>query len=491
MQNKELCLSIEAISNEKRISQDAVFTALEEALALACEKDTGFGIRVNIDRDTGEFKTFRRWMVVENSLNFVDDDGEIPFDENLHLRHKEAKGVEIDAYVEEQIETLELGRVAAQIVKQVVIQKVRESERERIVAEYEERIGQTINVVVKRADRGTIFVELDGMDGIVPRSEAIPNELVRKGDRIKVFIKEVKSGPRGVQIILSRTANEMMSALLEMEVPEIAEGVIEIMGVARDPGLRAKVALRSKDRRVDPIGSAIGMRGARITAVSDGINGERVDVILWDEDIAQFVINAMAPATVTSIVVDEDKHSMEVAVEDEQLAQAIGRNGQNIRLASEVTGWRLNVMSQSELIEKQENEELAIEKELAQTLDIDIEVATILVQSDMTSLEDIVETSEEDIANIEGFDMEIAEALKERAQDELLSQALDNSQTADILADIDGINDEIIEALIEAKIATQDDLAELSIDELNSIYAMSREQASEIIMSARAPWFEE
>ena len=490
MQNKELCLSVEAIANEKRISQDAVFLALEEALALACEKRTGYNIRMSINRNNGQFETFRRWLVVDDSVIFVDQDEEIEFNEQLHIRHKQANGVEIDDFIEDKIQDIELGRIAAQIVKQVIIQKVRESERERIVSEYKERIGQTINVIVKRTDRGAIYVELDGMDGIVPKSESIPNELVRKGDRIKVYIKEVKSSPRGVQIILSRSVNEILSALLEMEVPEVSEGIIEIMGVARDPGLRAKVALRTRDKRIDPIGSCIGMRGSRIQAVSDGINGERVDVILWDSDVVQFVINAMAPATVISIMVDEDQHMMEVAVEDDQLAQAIGRNGQNIRLASEVTGWRLNVMSQSELLEKQKNQEQEQENKLSQCLDIDIDVATVLVQAGLYALDDIADATEEQIASIEGFDIDIAKALKERVQDELLAQALDDSDSAEILSAIEGVDSALVDVLIKAEILTQDDLAELSIDELIDIHEMSREKASEIILSARAPWFE-
>lgn len=490
MQNKELCLSVEAIANEKRISQDEIFSALEEALALACEKNTGYLIRMTIDKNSGEFKTYRRWMVVENLLNFVDDDGEIPYDENKHIRFRDADGIEVDEFIEEPIEDIALGRVAAQIVKQVVMQKVRESERNRIVAEYQERIGETMNAIVKSSDYGTIFVDLGGIDGVVPRSESIPNELVRKGDRIKVFIKEAKTTPRGVQIILSRAAKEMMSALIEMEVPEVAEGIIEVMGVARDPGLRAKVAVRSKDKRIDPIGSCIGMRGSRIQAISDGVNGERVDMIMWNENDAEFVINAMSPAVVVSIIVDEDKHSMEVAVEDEQLAQAIGKNGQNIRLASEVTGWRLNVMSYTEMLEKQRTEEKKIEDVLIEKLDIDATIATLLVRNDIVSLDDILDMPDEELLKIEGFDVDLIEDLKERAQDGALAQALDDDEAAETLAGIEGVDEDLVEALVTSGISTQEDLAELSIDELLDIKTMERSQASEIILTARAPWFE-
>lgn len=490
MQNKELCLSVDAIANEKQISQDEVFLALEEALALACDKRTGFGIRININRDTGEFETFRRWLVVKNSLQFVDDEGEIEFNDQRHIRSKDADGIAINEFIEEKIESIKLGRIAAQIVKQVIIQKVRESERTRIANDYQERIGQTIQVQVKRSDRGTIYVDLGGLDGVIPKSESIPNELINKGDRIKVYIKDVKMSSRGVQIILSRSANGLLASLLEMEVPEISEGVIEIKGIARDPGLRAKVALKSRDRRVDPIGSAIGMRGSRIQAVSDSINGERVDVILWDEDIAKFVVNAIAPATVISIIVDEEKHIMEVAVEDDNLAQAIGKGGQNIILASQVTGWRINVMSKSESLEKQQDEIAVLEQELAQKLDIDTNIVAILIANGIDSLDAISETDETQIANIDGLDSEIASVLKERVGDELLAQALDNDSAIDILLAIDGVNEVLANMLVNADIHTQDDLADLSIDELTDICDMPREQASEIILTARAPWFE-
>lgn len=489
MQNKELCLSIEAISNEKQISQDEVFLALEEALALAGERRTGHNIRVSINHDTGEFETFRRWLIVADEQQFIDQEGEIEFNEALHIRHKSANGTEINSFIEEKIEGVELGRVAAQIVKQAVIQKVRESERNHISSEYQARIGQTVNITVKRLDRGTIYVDLGGIDGIIPRTEAIPNELVRKGERLKAYIKEVKTTARDVQIILSRNVNGLLLALLEMEVPEISEGVIEIMGVARDPGLRAKVALRSRDKRVDPIGSAIGMRGARVQAISDSINGERIDVILWDEDIAKFVVNAMAPATVISIVVDEEKQSMEVAIEDEQLAQAIGKNGQNIRLASEVTGWRIDAISKSQSLEKQQSEEQALEQGLAEKLGVDTNIITALVAKGLNSLEAISEADESDIANIEGFDAEIATVLKERTQEELLAQALDNDESIDILLGIEGVDEALANTLVEAKIYTQDDLAELSIDELTDIYDMPRDKAAEIILTAREPWF--
>ncbi|HAE04603.1 MAG TPA: transcription termination/antitermination protein NusA, partial [Gammaproteobacteria bacterium] len=344
MEGKELFLMVEAISNEKNISQEDVLESLEEALAVATKKRNNIDAHVEIDRKTGEFNTFRQWMVIDDGENFVDDDG-TEFDTELHIYAKDANGVAVDDFVREPMETEEFGRIAAQIVKQVIIQKVREAEREVIVGDYTKRVGEVIMVTVKRVDRGNAYVDMGGVDGMISKFDLIPNESVRKNDRLRAYIKEVKSSPRGAQIFLSRTVPEMMVELFEMEVPEISEGVIEIMGGARDPGLRSKLAVKAKDKRLDPIGSCIGMRGARVQAVSNELNGERVDIILWDEDPAQFVINAMAPAEVSAIIVDEDKNSMDIAVEDDQLALAIGRGGQNIKLASRLTGWKLNVMS--------------------------------------------------------------------------------------------------------------------------------------------------
>ena len=344
MDGKELFLMIEAISNEKNITKEDVIESLEEALAVATKKRNNVDVRVEVDRHSGEFKTFRRWLVVEDGTDFVDDDG-TEFDSELHIYQAESNGVLADSYVEEEMESIEFGRIAAQIAKQVIIQKVREAERTVVVDNFSNRVGEVVMVTVKRVDRGNVYVDMGGIDGMISKYDLIPNESIRKNDRLRAFIKEVKSTPRGAQIFLSRTANEMMVELFEMEVPEISEGVIEIKAGARDPGLRSKLAVKAKDKRIDPIGSCIGMRGARVQAVSNELNGERVDIILWDEDPAQFVINAMAPAEVSSIVVDEEKGSMDIAVDEDQLALAIGRGGQNIKLASKLTGWKLNVMS--------------------------------------------------------------------------------------------------------------------------------------------------
>ncbi len=333
MDGKELFLLVEAISNEKNISKENVIESLEEALAVATKKRDNIDVRVEVDRRSGEFKTFRRWLVVEDGADFVDDDG-TEFNSELHIYQADSNGELTDSYVEEELESIEFGRISAQIAKQVIIQKVREAERTVVVDNFSERVGEVVMVTVKRVDRGNAYVDMGGIDGMISKYDLIPNESIRKNDRLRAFIKEVKSTPRGAQIFLSRTANEMMIELFEMEVPEISEGVIEVKAGARDPGLRSKLAVKAKDKRIDPIGSCIGMRGARVQAVSNELNGERVDIVLWDEDPAQFVINAMAPAEVSSIVVDEEKGSMEIAVAEDQLALAIGRGGQNIKLVS-------------------------------------------------------------------------------------------------------------------------------------------------------------
>ncbi len=491
MEGKELFLMVEAISNEKNISKEDVIESLEEALAVATKKRNNIDAHVEIDRKTGEFNTFRQWMVIDDNENFVDDDG-TEFDPELHIYAKDAPGVAVDDFVREPIETEEFGRIAAQIVKQVIIQKVREAEREVIVEDYTKRVGEVIMVTVKRIDRGNVFVDMGGVDGMIPRFDLIPNESVRKNDRLRAYIKEVKSTPRGAQIFLSRTDPEMMIELFEMEVPEISEGVIEIMGGSRDPGLRAKLAVKAKDKRLDPIGSCIGMRGARVQAVSNELNGERVDVILWDEDPAQYVINAMAPAEVSSIVVDEDKNSMDIAVEDDQLALAIGKGGQNIKLASRLTGWKLNVMSVGESDDKQAEEDQKVSDKLAEQLGIDSEVAGVLIEEGFGSIDEVADASAEALESIEEFDASMVEELQERASDAQLVQALGDAESSEVLMSVDGVDEDLVQALIEAEIATVDDLAELSIDELLDIQDMDKEKASSVIMTARENegWFD-
>ena len=491
MDGKELFLMIEAISNEKNITKEDVLESLEEALAVATKKRSNIEVRVEVDRHTGEFKTFRQWQVIEDGEEFVDDDGNM-FDPELHIYQADANGLNLDEFVEEQMESLEFGRIAAQVAKQVIIQKVREAERTVVVDNYSERVGEVVMVTVKRVDRGNVYVDMGGIDGMISKYDLIPNESIRKNDRLRAYIKEVKSTPRGAQIFLSRTANDMMVQLFEMEVPEISEGVIEIKAGARDPGLRSKLAVKAKDKRIDPIGSCIGMRGARVQAVSNELNGERVDIILWDDDPAQFVINAMAPAEVSSIVVDEDKRSMDIAVEEDQLALAIGRGGQNIKLASKLSGWKLNVMSLNDADEMQAQEIQKTGEKLAEKLGVDAEVAGVLIDEGYTSLDDIAEAEAETLSKIEEFDSEMVDELQERAQDAQLVKALNDAEATELLLGVEGVDDSLASALVGAEISTVDDLAELSIVELLEIQDIGNDSASAVIMAAREKegWFD-
>ena len=491
MDGKELFLMVEAISNEKNITKDDVIESLEEALAVATKKRNNIEVRVEVDRHTGEFNTFRQWLVIEDGEKFVDDDGEM-FDPELHIYQADSNGLDIDAFVEEPMESLEFGRIAAQVAKQVIIQKVREAERTVIVDNYTQRVGEVVMVTVKRVDRGNVFVDMGGIDGMISKFDLIPNESIRKNDRLRAYIKEVKSTPRGAQIFLSRTVNDMMNELFTMEVPEISEGVIEIKAGARDPGLRSKLAVKAKDKRIDPIGSCIGMRGARVQAVSNELNGERVDIILWDEDPAQFVINAMAPAEVSSIVVDEEKGFMDIAVEEDQLALAIGRGGQNIKLASRLTGWKLNVMSISDADDIQAKELQKTGEKLAEKLGVDAEVAAVLIDEGYTNLDEIAEAESDALSKIEEFDSDMVGELQERAQDAQLVKALTDAESTEILLSVEGVDEALAAALVEAEITTVDALAELSIVEVLEIQDVGNDSASAVIMAAREKegWFD-
>ncbi|MDC1536442.1 transcription termination factor NusA [Candidatus Thioglobus sp.] len=491
MDGKELFLMVEAISNEKNITKDDVIESLEEALAVATKKRNNIEVRVEVDRHTGEFNTFRQWLVIEDGEKFVDDDGEM-FDPELHIYQADSNGLDIDAFVEEPMESLEFGRIAAQVAKQVIIQKVREAERTVIVDNYTQRVGEVVMVTVKRVDRGNVFVDMGGIDGMISKFDLIPNESIRKNDRLRAYIKEVKSTPRGAQIFLSRTVNDMMIELFTMEVPEISEGVIEIKAGARDPGLRSKLAVKAKDKRIDPIGSCIGMRGARVQAVSNELNGERVDIILWDEDPAQFVINAMAPAEVSSIVVDEEKGFMDIAVEEDQLALAIGRGGQNIKLASRLTGWKLNVMSISDADDIQAKELQKTGEKLAEKLGVDAEVAAVLIDEGYTSLDEIAEAESDALSKIEEFDSDMVGELQERAQDAQLVKALTDAESTEILLSVEGVEEALAAALVDAEITTIDALAELSIVEVLEIQDVGNDSASAVIMAAREKegWFD-
>lgn len=490
MESKELFLIIEAISNEKNISKEDVIMALEESIALATKRKDNIEVRVEIDRKNFSFKSFRRWLVVADGQEFVDDE-ETLFNEQLHVYQSKTNKLEVGSYLEEEIDTLEFGRISTQIIKQSIIQKVNEKERSVVVKNFTNRVGEIVSVTVKRVDRGNAYVDIDGVEGIISKFDAIPNESIRKNDRLKACIKEIRPAKRGAQISLSRTSSDMMIKLFEMEVPEIDDGIIEIKSGARDPGLRAKLAVKAKDKRIDPIGSCIGMRGSRVQAVSNQLNGERIDIILWDEDPAQFVINAISPAEVTSILVDEDKGSMDITVTNENLALAIGRNGQNIKLASRLTNWKLNIMSLDDITEMQNKENSSQLTKLSEAIDVDIEIVKCLANSGYKTLESIADADVSDLEKVENLDISIIEELQEKAQDAQLVKAIEDSQALESLLQVDNIDDRLADLLINSNINNLDDLADLSVDELLEIKNIGKDKASEIIMYARNEqgWF--
>lgn len=493
--NKEILLVVDVVSNEKGVDKEVIFQAIEAALASATRKKHGgdIDVRVHIDRETGEYETFRRWRVV--------DDAETPVLENptaeitLSAARESDPDIQPDDYVEEQIESIGFGRIAAQTAKQVIVQKVREAERAKVVEAFQDKVGQLVNGTVKRADKGTIVLDLgDNAEALIPRGEMIPKEMARLGDRLRGYLFDVRDEMRGPQLLVSRTAPELLIELFKLEVPEINEGSIEIMGAARDPGLRAKIAVRALDPRVDPVGACVGMRGSRVQAVSNELSGERVDIIVWNENPAQFVINAMSPADVVSIVMDEDRHSMDIAVKDENLSQAIGRGGQNVRLASQLTGWELNVMSEEQAQEKGEAEAQEFIQRFMEELDVDEEVAAILVQEGFTTVEEIAYVDEAEMLAIEEFDDEIVQELRNRANDALLTKAIAKEETASPSEDLlgmEGMDEALANQLASRGIVTMEDLAECSTDELMEIEGMDEKRAGELIMTARAPWFEE
>ncbi len=487
---------VDAVSNEKGIEKEIIFEAIEAALASATRKKHGddIDVRVAIDRETGEYDTFRRWAV------FADDSDELEVPDR-ELRLEDALDMdpkaEVDGFVEEPMESVEFGRIAAQTAKQVIVQKVREAERQQVVEEYEERVGELVGGVVKRVDRNGTYIDLGGnAEAFIPREHLIPREPMRPQDRIKGILIEVRSEPRGPQLILSRTVSQFLTELFRLEVPEVGQDLIEIFGAARDPGLRSKIAVKSNDPRIDPVGACVGMRGSRVQAVSNELAGERVDIILWNEDPAQYVVNAMSPADVTSVVVDEDAQSMDLAVEEDKLSQAIGRGGQNVRLASELTGWELNVMTERDADEKSEAEAKEIAELFVKQLDVDEEIALILVQEGFSSMEEVAYVPTGELVGIEEFDEDIVNELKNRARDVLLTQAIareeviDEAEPAEDLLSLDGMTKELAYLLASRGVVTREDLAEQAVDEVLDIEGMDEERAGELIMAARAHWFE-
>ena len=494
--SKEILLVVESVSNEKGVSEDIIFEALELALATATKKryDEGVELRVSIDKTSGEYDTFRFWDV-------IGDDEEIEFPE-AQLLVSDAKfknpSLEIGSRYEIPVESVEFGRIAAQTAKQVIVQKVREAERAQVVDAYRSRVGELVNGQVKKVTREAVIVDLgNNAEAILPREVWVPRETFRIGDRLRALLEEVRPEARGPQLALTRTSRAMLIELFKIEVPEIADGVIEILGCARDPGSRAKIAVKTNDGRIDPVGACVGMRGSRVQAVSNELGNERIDIVPWDDNVAQLAINAMAPAEVVSIVVDEETGSMDIAVSEDNLAQAIGRGGQNVKLASELTGWELNIMTEEEAAEKHEAEAGSIIENFMSQLDVDEDVAIVLVEEGFTTLEEVAYVPIEEMIMIEGFDEEIVEELRSRAKNALTTLELaseeelgDSAPAEDLLA-MDGMDRRLAYQMAARSIVTMEDLAEQAIDDLMEIEDMTEERAGELIMTARAPWFEE
>jgi N utilization substance protein A len=495
--NKEILLVVEAISNEKGVPKDIIFQAIEAALATATRKgySDDIDVIVEIDRNTGDYKTFRAWEVVgdvdEEDLEFPDKQIKLS---DAQQRHP---SIQVGEFVKEAMESVEFGRISAQTARQVIMQRVREAERAKVAESFKEKIGQLIMGLVKKATREYAILDLgSNAEGILPREEMLPREVLRPGDKVRAYLYAVKPEVKGAQIFFSRTRPEMLIELFKIEVPEIGEQLIEIKAAARDPGARAKIAVKTNDGRIDPIGACVGMRGSRVQAVSSELGGERIDIVLWDDNPAQLVINAMAPAEVASIVMDEETHSMDVAVREEQLSQAIGRNGQNVRLASGLTGWAINVMTEGEAAQKSESEVETLKQLFVADLEVDEDIAGLLVDAGFSSIEEIAYVPVHELSAIEEFDEQIVHALRERAKEVLLTRAISGAsesgeKPANDLLELEGMTEDLANRLSEHNITTREDLADLAVDELQEITDVDAELAAKLIMKARAPWFEE
>ncbi len=488
--SREVLMLADALAREKSVDKDIVFAALELALASATKKrfQEDVDVRVSVDRDTGDYFSFRRWEVVP------DDVVEVPSRQiALSDALKKNPEIQLEEFVEEPLEAVEFGRIGAQTAKQVILQKIRDAEREQILSDFLMRKEHLVTGVIKRMERGSAIIESGRIEALLPREQMIPKENLRVGDRVRAYLLRVDRAARGPQLILSRIAPEFLIKLFELEVPELEEGLLEIRAAARDPGARAKIAVKSNDPRIDPIGTCVGMRGSRVQAVSGELAGERVDIVLWAPDAAQFVINALAPAEVSSIVVDEEKHSIDVVVDEEQLAQAIGRGGQNVRLASELTGWELNIMTIEEAQRKNEEEYVAIRTLLMEKLDVDEEVADILVQEGFSSLEEVAYVPLSEMLEIEAFDEETVNELRSRARNALLTEAIASEEEVEHVAGdlltLEGMDKQTARVLASKGVTTKDALADLAVDDLTEMTGMDGERAKQLIMTARAPWF--
>jgi transcription termination/antitermination protein NusA len=492
--SKEILNVVEAVSNEKDVPEGVIFEAIEAALASATRKKHGseIDVRVTIDRKTGNYRTFRRWEIVPDPESGM---LEAP---SRQITASAAAILEPDLsigdFMEEEIDSELFGRIAAQTAKQVIVQKVRDAERAKIVDAFASRQGQLVTGIVKKAERNTILLDLgNNAEALVPRDHVIPRESVRPGDRLRGYLYDVRSEQKGPQLFVSRTAPELLIELFKLEVPEVGEGLIEILGAARDPGVRAKIAVRTRDPRIDPVGACVGMRGSRVQAVSNELNGERVDIILWDENPAQFVINAMSPADVVSIVIDEEARSMDVAVKEENLAQAIGRFGQNVRLATQLSGWELNVMNEKDAAAKSEQEAQRSAQVFMDQLGIDEGLATLLVEEGFSSVDEVAYVPLEEMRAIDELDDETIELLRERASDVLVTRAIATEEVDEVgglsLSALEGMDETLVEVLAERGIETLDDLADLAVDDLMEIEGMDEERAARLIMQAREPMF--
>ncbi|HKO89318.1 MAG TPA: transcription termination factor NusA [Burkholderiales bacterium] len=489
--SRELLLLVDALAREKNVQKDVVFGALEQAIASATKKryTDDVDVRVAIDRETGDFESFRRWQVVS------DETIENPAAQiKLSDAKEDDESIEVEDYIEEPLEPIEFGRIGAQAAKQVILQKIRDAEREQILQDFLGRGDKLVTGSIKRMERGNAIVESGRVEAVLPRDQMIPKENLRVGDRVRAYLLRIDRNLRGPQLVLSRTAPEFIMELFRLEVPEIEEGLLKIESAARDPGVRAKIAVHTSDKRIDPIGTCVGMRGSRVQAVTQELAGERVDIVLWSADPAQLVIGALAPADVMSIVVDEEKHSMDVVVDEENLAIAIGRSGQNVRLASEMTGWQINLMTEQESKEKNEAESTTTRALFMEKLDVDEEVADILVQEGFTSLEEVAYVPITEMLEIESLDENIVNELRSRARDALLVQAIKTEEEAEgvdqNLLSLEGVDAELVAKLAEGGVKTRDDLADLAVDELSEMTGMDEESAKSLIMRARAHWFE-
>lgn len=489
--SREILLLVDALASEKNVGREVVFSALELALASATKKkfnDEEIDVRVEIDRHNGQYQSFRRWTVVDaEALEF--EDRELSLED---ARERDPRA-ELGGVIEEPMEAVEFGRIGAQAAKQVILQKIRDAEREQVLNEFLQRRESLISGTIKRIERGNAIVECGKLEAVLPRDQMIPKENLRVGDRVKACLLRIDRLGRGPQLILSRTSRDFLVKLFEQEVPEIEDGMLDIKEAARDPGMRAKMAVKSNDPRLDPQGTCIGVRGSRVQSVTQELAGERIDIVLWAPDPAQFVINALSPAEVNRIMVDEDTHTMDVVVEEDQLALAIGRGGQNVKLAAELTGWNLNILTVTEAEEKHLEEDAKLRDHFMQHLGVDEDIAAALVQEGFATLEEVAYVPISEMLEIDGFDEALVNELRSRARDAILTLAIASEEkvedVSEDLKSMEGLDSELVRKLAENGVTTRDDLADLAVDDLVDMTGMEADAARALIMKAREHWF--